>query len=53
MQKNKHKTKTKAKWQVYNRHGFVIVETDNLDYAWQLCDVAAKCGHALDVRKAK
>jgi len=50
----KSKTKNKAKWQVYNiRNGFIIAETDNLDLAWQICDTAAICGHALDVRKTK
>ena len=44
--------KTKIIWQIYNeKNGVVIAETSDLNKAWELVEVASKCGHCLNVRK--
>ena len=38
---------------VINRKGEILLKTTDLNYAWSVCETAARCGNALDVRSEK
>ena len=37
------------RWLVINRYSEVIIDTDDLNYAWSVCETSARCGEALTV----
>jgi len=38
-----------SKWLIVNRRGEVLIDTDDLDHAWSICEQASRCGQALTV----